>query len=371
MNRVARCGGALTLALFAGCPPAGNPEPPPRQRPPEAASYPPLPARFQRGMNFDHLGGFERALDADAATASLTALGELGVSHVAITPSFFQRRLGDTEFYWKRGRDAVDGDARAAIRLAHASGLQVLLKPHLWLEDRSDGAWRGRINPSDAAWPAWRRSYREVLLSYARLGREERVAGMVIGSELTDLAVGRPEFWRALAAELRPEFPGFLTYAANWDREFDRITWWDALDYVGVDAFWPLTDSPDEELTAAACAARLGAIRDALEAVSVRVGRPVLLTEVGYKSAAGAAHRPWEWHSDATYRVDLELQATVYDSLATVLGGAAGAEPPWLKGVYFWLWYADLGWGGPGNTDFTPRGKPAEGVVADWYRINR
>ena len=33
------------------------------------------------------------------------------------------------------------------------------------------------------------------------------------------------------------------------------------------------------------------------------------------------------------------------------------AARPLLDGVYVWNWY---GWGGPGTTGYTPRGKPAE-----------
>ena len=44
------------------------------------------------------------------------------------------------------------------------------------------------------------------------------------------------------------------------------------------------------------------------------------------------------------------------------------ATDAWLAGIYFWKWYADLGWGGSRNSDFTPRSKPAERVMADWYR---
>jgi hypothetical protein len=313
-------------------------------------------------MNLQPIGDYGGLLDEDQIESALDALVELGVGHVAVIPSFFQRRLGDTEFYWEPSRLAVDEQTRAVVAAAHTRGLAVLLKPHLWLAERTDGVWRGDIDPSPAEWPAWSQNYRAVLVKYARLADELGVAGISIGSELTAVATGHPEFWRRLAAALRQEYSGFLTYAANWDQEFEEATWWDAVDFVGVDAFWPLLDAADEVLSAAVCRTRLSAVRQRLEAVAARFDRPVLLTEIGYKSAVGAAYQPWEWHDGQTS--DLDGQALIYRCIRDVFG----TDPePHIAGVYFWLWYTAPAWGGPGNSGFTPRGKPAEGVLAGWF----
>ena len=347
-----------TLVFVAGCSPTLDPVEPAAQD----LVAPPLPAAFHRGMNLQPIGDYGGLLDEDQIEGALDALVELGVGHVAVIPSFFQRRLGDTEFYWEPSRLAVDEQTRAVVAAAHARGLAVLLKPHLWLAERTDGAWRGDIDPSPAEWPAWSQNYRAVLVEYARLADELGVAGISIGSELTAVATGHPEFWRRLAAALRQEYSGFLTYAANWDQEFEEVTWWDAVDFVGVDAFWPLLDAADEVLSAAVCRTRLSAVRQRLEAVAARFDRPVLLTEIGYKSAVGAAYQPWEWHDGQAS--DLDGQALIYRCIRDVFG----TDPePHIAGVYFWLWYTAPAWGGPGNSDFTPRGKPAEGVLAGWF----
>ncbi len=356
---ITRVGGlAATLVLAAACSPALDPVEP---LAPDLA-VPVLPEAFQRGMNLQPIGDYGGLLDDDQIEGALDALVRLGVSHVAVIPSYFQRRLGDTDFYWEPSREAVDTQTRAVVLAAHARGLAVLLKPHLWLAERADGAWRGDIDPSTSEWEAWSRNYRAVLLEYARLADELGVAGISIGSELTAVAIGRPEFWRHLAADLRQEYSGFLTYAANWDREFEAATWWDAVDFVGVDAFWPLLDGPQEVLTAPGCRTRMSAVRARLEAVARRTDRPVLLTEIGYKSAVGAAYQPWEWHDGQA--ADPEGQALIYRCIRDVFG----AEPaPHIAGAYFWNWYTAPAWGGLRNSDFTPRGKPAEGVLTGWF----
>ena len=350
---------ALLLGLLIGaCDPALAPI-----SPEAGTDAPPLPASFQRGINLEPIGDYGGLLDAGQIDSSLDELVALGVDHVAVIPSFFQGRLGDTEFYWEPSREAVDDQTRRVVEGAHARGLRVLLKPHLWLAERDDGAWRGEIDPSPEAWPAWAANYREALMHYAVLAEDLDVSGISIGSELTAVALGQPEFWRELAAAMRGEFSGALTYAANWDREFEAITWWDAMDQIGVDAFWPLLDDPEATLTLAGCTPTMRSIRDRLEAVAARAGRPVLLTEIGYKSAVGAAYRPWEWHE--RQEPDPEGQAVIYRCIRDVFGDA---PEPDIAGIYFWIWYTSPTWGGLRNSDFTPRGKPAEGVLAGWYR---
>ncbi len=330
-------------------------------------AFDPLPAGFQRGMNLEPIGGLGGRINLRQLPGALDELVAIGVDHVALIPSFFQERLGDTDLTWRGGRQRVDSDTRAAIRLAHERGLAVLLKPHLWLADTSDGSWRGDINPSASAWPAWRVNYREAVLAYARMAAEEGVAGISLGSELTELALARPEFWRSLAGAVRGEFSGQVTYAANWDREFAEIEWWDALDAIGVDAFWPLVESPQVELTPSSCARRMAQIRRSIGEVATRVDRPVILTELGYKSATGGAYEPWEWHTDEQ-QPDPELQALIYRCAAEAFGVAA--TEGWLEGFYVWIWYTNPGWGGLANSDFTPRRKPAQGLLEAWFRAN-
>lgn len=329
------------------------------------ADVPTLPDGFQRGMNLEPIAGFGTGPELERLPATYRELRSLGIDHVALIPSFFQPDLDDSEFTWKGGRKRVEADTRRAIRSAHEAGLRVLLKPHLWLEDRSGGAWRGDILPGPESWPAWSAAYREVVVSFAVLAAEEEVAGISIGSELTELALARPDFWRSLTADVQAVFPGLITYAANWDREVEAIEWWDAVDLIGVDAFWPLQREPDEILTTEALDRRLGEIRDRLEAVSHRFERPVLITELGYRSAVGAGYRPWEWSSDVRGVPDLELQSLLYVGIARSM--APAAEAGWLRGLYFWVWSSDPRWGGPGNTDFTPRGKPAADLIAVWF----
>jgi len=40
----------------------------------------------------------------------------------------------------------------------------------------------------------------------------------------------------------------------------------------------------------------------------------------------------------------------------------------WIQGVYWWQWMPDPENGGPADTGYSPHGKPAERVLAAFYR---
>jgi hypothetical protein len=88
----------------------------------------------------------------------------------------------------------------------------------------------------------------------------------------------------------------------------------------------------------------------------------VLFTEVGYLSVDGTAAKPWNYF--ATSKIDLEEQALCYQAFV----GTWDPPPGFLHGVYFYNWW---GGGGIGDRDYTPRDKPAETVLRDWYNSLR
>lgn len=68
------------------------------------------------------------------------------------------------------------------------------------------------------------------------------------------------KYWRELIGNLRQVYNGKLTSSANWGwlnatgGEETNKTWWNAVDYIGIDAYYNITDLPDptvEQLMAA------------------------------------------------------------------------------------------------------------------------
>ena len=93
---------------------------------------------------------------------------------------------------------------------------------------------------------------------------------------------------------------------------------------VSLDAFGPPTGDRDEGIDGANCLELLDRIRNVVATVAARYDRRVLLTEVGYKFAFGAAYRPWEWYDDQV--ADVTVQTTAYTCLVELLGTVAGGQ---------------------------------------------
>lgn len=91
--------------------------------------------------------------------------------------------------------------------------------------------------------------------------------------------------------------------------------------------------------------------------------RPAIFTEVGFKSITGTSVRPWEWPRRIEPAVNVEEQSRCYRAVLETFG-----DRPWFYGLYWWKWYRDLDPGGIRDGDFTPRRKPAEQVLSEWYR---
>jgi len=99
-------------------------------------------------------------------------------------------------------------------------------KPGIW------GAYKLEFSSAqDRA--AWFDQYRVFLEHYARLATRIHADLFCVGGEFVKLTPYEAE-WRKLIARARELYPGPLVYAANHGTEFETITFWDALDYIGL-----------------------------------------------------------------------------------------------------------------------------------------
>jgi hypothetical protein len=246
-------------------------------------------------------------------------------------------------------------------REAESQGLQVMLKPHV---DSYYGAWRGYISVKGRA-ADFRYAYRERFLRrYIQIAKSLKDPILCLGCELYTVTkeLGA-EFWVDMARWVRSRYgggySGRLTYAANWgvgpDAEYNRLAaLWPSLDYVGIDAYFPLPlpmlaawDAPMgtqgwEPTPAGDC------LRAAEEA-----GRPLLFTEIGCGNYAGANLEPYADPPQGAVRDD-ELQAAYYRAFRERFDG----EPRYAG---FFNWEAWLGAQQPVSHSIV--GRPAEDVA--------
>ena len=317
-----------------------------------------------------------RAVTLDArrrpSEAALDEIAQLGATHVAVIP-----------FGWMSGTDVpavqlrTDPDwyaeSDAGIRDLHARlarrGIGLILKPQLWIRG---GGWSAEVAfEQEAHWEAWEADYRRFALHYARLAadleadRRPRSRGVfVLATELAAAMQQREAFWRTLIAEVRAVYPGRLTVAANWYGDADVLPFWDALDLVGVQAYYPVSD----EHTPSADDLESGwrEIAGQLRALHEASGKPVLLTELGYRSVDGAAAEPWRWpERGETGEPAYALQADLYDAALGTLWAL-----PFVEGVVLWKAHPEPS-AERHRLDFTWQDKPAESVIARRFLAER
>jgi len=309
----------------------------------------------QKGISY--AAWWEGAYQAPEADQSLVNLAATGANWIALIVTGYQETVSSTSITYTPPRTPTDADLIHAIEQAHSLGMKVMLKPHVDLSDDPDH-WRGQIRFEDEAdWQAWFTSYRDFINHYAELAEANGVEAFVVGVELGGTTEREAE-WRQVVAEVRERFSGPITYAANWGGEEVSITWWDAVDYIGVDAYYPLTDKNDptvQELKAA-WRERVTMLRE----LSRRYGRPVLFTEIGYPSIDGANRAPWAWEGSGP--VDPQEQADCYQAAFESFW-----DEPWFLGAFWWMWWTDPTIGGPVDDSYTPYRKPAEQVLRVWY----
>jgi hypothetical protein len=287
--------------------------------------------------------------DGPGMAPLLDRLTKLGVNAVQIHPYARIDSDGRVSFSAPRTAPAV----LQPMRWARERGMQTFLKPHLsyW---GSGFSWRGEITfDTEPQWQRFFTGYRVFLLHQAELAEAAGVDLLAVGTEL-DLTLHREAEWRSLIREVRGVYGGRLTYAVNWD-SLDRVTFWDALDAIGLQAYWPITDTPDpsEAELAAGWQPVLTRFRD----LAAEHGRPVVLAELGYAVSEAAARRPWSdvqvGERSAGEALKLRCMRVALEMLA---------HEPSVEGVYLWKWFPDEL---EQNREFILQYEAMRGVIAE------
>jgi len=297
-------------------------------------------------------------------TVAIEGLIAANIEWVAVIPFMYQKdektKLVKTPENLNR-YSRRDSSYIQAINDLHKKGLHVQLKPHLWMND----GWRSNISlDTKAEWDAWFESYRINILRYAKIAEETKTELLCVGTELKTSIKKQPEEWEKLISEIREIYSGELTYAANWYDEYEHVTFWNKLDYIGIQAYFPLTTTKNPNL--ARIEKGWEKSMKALKTIHEKYAKPILFTEVGYKSEAKATIKPWEWSpflSSLTKKKSDRTQQLAYEALFKQTW-----NQPWFAGVYIWQWDTrTTKESAKTNLDFSPRFKPAENVMAKWF----
>ncbi len=266
-------------------------------------------------------------------------LRQNNVDWISITPFGWQSNYNEPGIKVKPKNEILPciiwGETDEGIRLttqyARKHNIRTMLKPHIWLSNKN-GKWRQDIAmKNESMWKQWFKNYEGFILHYAQLAENNRIPIFCIGTELRQ-AAKRTADWEQLIRCIRQVYSGELIYAANWDEEYEGIQFWDQLDYIGIQAYFPLTKKEDPAVDDLISGWQPHA--QAIERIQKKYNKPVLFTEIGYKNSSDAAIEPWVWpQDDFTPKLSLETQANAFEAFFEVFW-----DKPWFKGAYIWKW---------------------------------
>jgi len=205
-----------------------------------------------------------------------------------------------------------------------------MLKPQMW----SSQGFSGTIDcktPKECA--DWFTIYGNRVDHYSGVAARIHADIFCIGTEFVKMSRFEQE-WRDLISRARRQYPGPIVYAVTQGPEFEEIRFWDALDYIGLDNYYPL---PDDLAT--------DAIVAKIEAIQRRYQRPVLFTEAGFSSYAAPHRMPWD---ETPRAIVLDDQARAYEAVFRTFYHRPWKVTPHLSG-------------GARDGSLTRWGKPAMG----------
>ncbi len=315
------------------------------------------PGFFFRGVSFSHEGFGRRrgGYTGPEAAAQMQQLRALGANSISVIPYAGMRGINDPALTMTFA-DETDEELTQALYAAHRLGLKVMLKPQIWV---GGGQFTGNLRIEEApARARWFRSYREWIFHYARLAELEGFDLLCIGNELGGMTPYDAE-WREIISGVRRIYHGPITYAANWGEEFETLRFWDAVDFAGLNNYYPLAAVPPAVVAELLPGAK--AVLAKLTAFHLRWHKPILFTEIGYPSVRGGTVEPWV--EDRRRGLAPAEQAAAYEAVFQTF-----VDKPWLYGMFWWKWHSSGRGGGPQDPGFTPMGKSAAGVLRAWYR---
>lgn len=257
--------------------------------------------------------------------STLEDMREVGARWVAIHPYAGIRADGTVRFRPWDG-EALPPHVERPLRVARDLGFRIVLKPHVayW---GSPFRWRGDIEfHRDDQWQRFWQTYSDWILNMIESCPD--IDGFVVGTEL-DRTLHFEARWRKLIAEVRQRTSAPLTYAANWTH-YQDVAFWDALDAVGIQAYFPLADraGADEADLEAAWRAHMSELRR----YSRLVERPVVFTELGYNRAFTAPVRPWDDKLDG-HEAELVQASCLRIALRAI------EQEPAVSGAFLWKWF--------------------------------
>ncbi len=374
--------------------------------------------------------GFNYVADVDGSydVSSLSAMvSQTASNSVALTADYgidaaTNSVYADYSSGGSTGSTESIADITAQAQAAEAAGLTVTIRPLVdFLPDASaatltgngntyaDGDWRAYYNPGTVAnGITFLKSYEQtVLLPLAAVAQKVGAQVFDLGTEIDQLT--GPAYqaeWDQIISDVRAVYSGKLTYSAigndddsTWQygnysdpnivnppaagtgNIATQVSFWNKVDYVGIDEYSALSNADDASLNGTdptlqqlvnaweqpftddgqgtptdgtADQTNGESLIQYYESIATATGKPLLFTELGYNSAPDAASQPF-FTSSGSY--DPALQAELYKAFLQAWSADGNTS---LQGVYLWNWEPNPATVGAGtDPSWTPQGNTA------------
>ncbi|MDO1501549.1 glycoside hydrolase [Winogradskyella maritima] len=296
------------------------------------------------------------------STHTTPVVTQVNANYATVMPFGFIRDLANPEIHHNTERQWF-GETRAGTKQyaeeLRKLNIKIMIKPQIWIRR---GEFTGFLNmESEADWLKLEEEYDEFILEYADLAEEIDAEIFCIGTELENFIDKRPEYWNSLIKKIRAIYKGKLTYASNWD-EFKRTPFWSQLDFIGIDAYFPVSDEQTPSFEK--CMEGWKRHVPVIQGLSESVQKPILFTEYGYRSVDYTGKEPWKYDRDMT-EVNLQAQVNASKALYETFW-----DKDWFAGGFIWKWFINYEKaGGPENNQFTPQNKPVEETIKYYYSL--
>jgi len=329
------------------------------------ASVAPTPTAYQRpdlqaGMIFPQYGDTAYS-NADPYWS--TGLREIdqqtGARWVEMTINFTQDYY-DSSTIQVSHRTPTPTSLQQGIEAAHRLGKKVFIAPVISLLHNSfaNEKWSGDITCStQTACDAWFANYFQVYKPYLEVAQQTGAEQVAIGTELQTLEILHDHYWDSYIDNVASVYTGRLTYDMNFSSILAHSnalpTWlsYPKLSALGVSAYFSLASSPKSVPLSQIPSLWAQDVRAPLDAVAQATGKPIIISELGYRNDADALYLPFV--TTPFGAPDPALQAAAFDAaLQNII-----ADPN-ITGVFVWAWSIPV---------YAPNNLPAAKTLRQWY----
>lgn len=299
------------------------------------------------------------ASNNEITTQAIQPVVEINANWITLMPFGFMKTENDTSITFNSQRQWINERKEGiekTVKLFKQKKIKIMLKPQIWIPK---GGFTGHIKMnSEKEWKLFELSYEKFILFYAKVAQENKCELFCVGTELNSFVTTRSSYWSRLLAKIKKIYTGKITYAENWDT-YKTVPFIQSLDYIGIDAYFPLdkTKSPSVKDIEKAWKP----LKIELKQWSKTHNKKILFTEYGYQSKDFSTLEPWNFSKKESPNMKIQENALI------AIYNQYWSEQ-WFAGGFLWKWYDnDADAGGINNIDYTVQNKPAKKIVKRYY----